>query len=93
MVIRNILPLFLFLFFPFMGVAQNKAVDWKAQVDSLLSPESYPEEMLLKLQNLPNIEVGKGISFEPKNRLYRMTMHPGAGKASPLAFRWVYFLY
>ena len=74
MVIRNILLLFLFLFFPFMGVAQNKAVDWKAQVDSLLSPESYPEEMLLKLKNLPNIEVGKGISFEPKNRLYRMTM-------------------
>lgn len=74
MVVRNILVALLFLACPAWGIAQDKTPDWRVQVDSLLSSHSYSDEMLLKLQNLPNIEVGKGISFEPQNHLYRMTM-------------------
>lgn len=34
-----------------------------------------PDSLLLeRLRNMPNIEVGKGITFEPKNKLYKMTM-------------------
>lgn len=32
------------------------------------------EEVLEKLQNMPNIEVGKGITFRSKNDLYEMTL-------------------
>lgn len=31
-------------------------------------------ELLEKLRNMPNIEVGKGITFQPKNKQYKMTM-------------------
>ena len=31
-------------------------------------------ELLERLRNMPNIEVGKGITFEPQNKLYSMTM-------------------
>lgn len=73
MVIRNMLFV-LFLVCPVCLAAQDKSSAWKSQIDSILLPDSYSEEMLWKLQNLPNIEVGKGISFEPQNHLYRMTM-------------------
>lgn len=32
------------------------------------------EELLTHLENLPNIEVGKGITFRPKNNMYEMTL-------------------
>lgn len=54
--------------------SQTSSHDWKSKVDSLLTYEDHSDEVLQKLQNLPNIEVGKGISFEPSNHLYRMTM-------------------
>ncbi len=55
--------------------AQGHSTHWKEQLDSLLSNEDSADEMLLQqLQNLPNIEVGKGVSFEPKNHLYKMTL-------------------
>ena len=33
-----------------------------------------PEELLEHIENLPNIEVGKGITFRPKNDSYEMTI-------------------
>ena len=32
------------------------------------------EEILQTIQNLPNIEIGKGITFRPKNESYEMTL-------------------
>ena len=34
----------------------------------------HTEELLEQLENLPNIEVGKGITFRPKNNSYEMTI-------------------
>ena len=34
----------------------------------------HTEELLEQLENLPNIEVGKGITFRPKNDSYEMTI-------------------
>ena len=47
---------------------------WLATLDSLASPSEPSEELVERLRNMPNIEVGKGISFEPKDKKYRMTM-------------------
>ena len=41
-----------------------------AQEDSV----RLSKELVRKMQNMPNIEVGKGITFEPKNKLYKMTL-------------------
>lgn len=41
--------------------------------DSTESPLQDPE-VLERLRNMPNIEVGKGITFQPQNKLYKMTM-------------------
>lgn len=32
------------------------------------------EEVLNQLRNMPNIEVGKGVTFQPKNKWYKLTM-------------------
>ena len=34
----------------------------------------YTQELLEQLENLPNIEVGKGVTFRPKNNSYEMTL-------------------
>jgi len=45
---------------------------------SLLTDSIYivaeDEEMLNRLRNMPNIEVGRGISFQPKEKWFQMTM-------------------
>ncbi len=41
--------------------------------DSIFRPDST-EELLARLRNMPNIEVGKGITFRPKNDRFEVTM-------------------
>lgn len=43
--------------------------------DSLTILLSDPDEDLVeKIRNMPNIEVGKGITFQPKNKIFKVTM-------------------
>lgn len=42
--------------------------------DSTEENALYDPELLERLRNMPNIEVGKGITFQPKNELYKLTM-------------------
>lgn len=42
--------------------------------DSLERAINEDHELLERMRNMPNIEVGKGITFEPQNKLYKMTM-------------------
>ena len=45
------------------------------QEETTFEPSAANEaELLEKLRNMPNIEVGKGITFQPKNKQYKMTM-------------------
>ena len=57
--------------------AQNKILDSVAHLLEA-SPSSGHQtqdpELLEQIRNMPNIEVGKGITFQPKNKLYKMTM-------------------
>ena len=53
----------------------------KEKIKAFFSPDSTEEAIILedpelmeRLRNMPNIEVGKGITFEPQNKLYKMTM-------------------
>ena len=47
---------------------------WREKLDSLAAPLDDSDELVERLRNMPNIEVGKGISFEPQDKKYRMTM-------------------
>ena len=47
---------------------------WREKLDSLAAPLDGSDELVERLRNMPNIEVGKGISFEPQDKKYRMTM-------------------
>ena len=43
--------------------------------DSTLEYEAIQDpELLERLRNMPNIEVGKGLTFQPQNNLYKMTI-------------------
>ena len=72
---RILLSIFLISFFPACLLAQDtggekpkKDLDWlQAYIADSLDNR---EELLTHLENLPNIEVGKGITFRPKNNLY-----------------------
>ena len=47
----------------------------ESSVENVLSDSiDNRQEILEQLENLPNIEVGKGITFRPKNDSYEMTM-------------------
>lgn len=73
---RILLAAFFFLSIPVFTYAQEKGgkkdLDWLQSyiADSL----DNREELLTQLENLPNIEVGKGITFRPKNNMYEMTL-------------------
>ena len=72
---RNIVLVFSLMASSVFAWAQEKpASRLLSRLDSLLTEEEQSEEMLEHLRNMPNIEVGKGISFEPQNKLYKMTM-------------------
>ena len=73
MKLRNILSLFLLIFSISLSAQEKKTSSWSSFIDSLTT-NNESEEMLEHLRNMPNIEVGKGISFEPKNKSYKMTM-------------------
>lgn len=76
---RILLSIFLISFFPACLMAQDtggekpkKDLDWlQAYIADSLDNK---EELLTHLENLPNIEVGKGITFRPKNNMYEMTL-------------------
>ena len=75
MKIRNILIVFSLLVVSLDLQAQEKpAKSFSSFVDSLSKVEEPSEELLNKIRNMPNIEVGKGISFEPADKRYKMTM-------------------
>ena len=42
--------------------------------DSIAENITQDAEVLERLRNMPNIEVGKGVTFQPRNKLYKMTM-------------------
>ena len=45
------------------------------RIEAFLSDSlDHTEELLEQLENLPNIEVGKGVTFRPKNNSYEMTI-------------------
>lgn len=45
------------------------------RIEAFLSDSlDHTEELLEQLENLPNIEVGKGVTFRPKNDSYEMTI-------------------
>lgn len=41
---------------------------------TILLSDPQNEDVVEKIRNMPNIEVGKGITFMPKNELFKMTM-------------------
>ncbi len=45
----------------------------KSKTSNFLNPD-YPEELNEMLMHMPNIEVGKGISFQSKNKSFKLTM-------------------
>lgn len=72
---RNIFVIILFFFCAVCLTAQDKpSRSFSEIVDSLTTVEEPVGEVLEKFRNMPNIAVGKGISFEPANKLYKMTM-------------------
>ncbi len=45
----------------------------QSKISNFLSP-NYQEELNEILMHMPNIEVGRGISFQPKNKSFKLTM-------------------
>lgn len=76
MKISFFLNVILFLFIPLYGMTQKSFI----QKISLLMTDSTEEktlsdpELLERLRNMPNIEVRKGITFQPNNDLYKLTI-------------------
>lgn len=73
--VRNIL----FMIFLVCGstnlYAQSNALKSFMEADSIHDENLLQDpELLARLRNMPNIEVGKGITFQPQNKLYKMTM-------------------
>ena len=63
------------------GLAHVAAQDSLSKKLALLLNDSTEEaaalqdpELLERLRNMPNIEVGRGLTFEPQNKLYKMTI-------------------
>ena len=61
-----------------LGVYAQEKTDRSSKLDRIetfiADSIDNTEEILQTLQNLPNIEVGKGITFRPKNKSYEMTL-------------------
>ncbi|MGM9760787.1 MAG: porin [Parabacteroides sp.] len=55
--------------------AQNRLSDYLSS-DTTAEAGTWQQdpELLERLRNMPNIEVGKGVTFQPQNKLYKMTM-------------------
>lgn len=64
---------FIGLFFCGIVLGQKRAVDF-LQDDSLIHRVNGDEELARVIRNLPNVTVGKGISFMPKDSLFKVTM-------------------
>lgn len=64
------------LFFIGTIVQVNAVEPARSRLDSLITSLSGDddEELTEILRNMPNIEVGRGISFKPKNESYKLTM-------------------
>ncbi|MFQ7039461.1 MAG: porin [Barnesiella sp.] len=64
------------LFFIGTIVQMNAVEPARSRLDSLITSLSGDddEELTEILRNMPNIEVGRGISFKPKNESYKLTM-------------------
>ena len=72
---RNILFAFSLVATTLSLQAQEKpAKSFSSFIDSLAKVDEPSEDILNKIRNMPNIEVGKGISFEPADKRYKMTM-------------------
>ena len=56
-------------------VAAAAASAQTSRIEAFLSDSlDHTEELLEQLENLPNIEVGQGVTFRPKNNSYEMTI-------------------
>ena len=56
-------------------VAAAAASAQSSRIEAFLSDSlDHTEELLEQLENLPNIEVGQGVTFRPKNNSYEMTI-------------------
>ena len=54
--------------------AQNRLTEVFVPDTAVETSGVQDPQLLERLRNMPNIEVGKGITFEPQNKLYKMTM-------------------
>ena len=54
--------------------AQNRLTEVFVPDTAVEASGLQDPQLLERLRNMPNIEVGKGITFEPQNKLYKMTM-------------------
>ena len=58
-----------------LAVAATASAQTSGRMEAFLSDSlDHTEELLEQLENLPNIEVGKGVTFRPKNDSYEMTI-------------------
>lgn len=71
MKISFFLNVILFLFIPLYGMTQKISL---LMTDSTEEKTLSDPELLERLRNMPNIEVGKGITFQPNNDLYKLTI-------------------
>lgn len=62
----------LLLFYLICSINATASVNYDN--DSLLIDPKEKESLVDKIRNMPNIEVGKGITFQPKNESYKITM-------------------
>ena len=58
-----------------LAAAATASAQTSGRMEAFLSDSlDHTEELLEQLENLPNIEVGKGVTFRPKNDSYEMTI-------------------
>lgn len=75
--IALLLPLVLFLATPVMAQKERSLLpqtEFPLRTDSLASGPESDTELLERLRNMPNLEVGKGITFRPRNDRFELTM-------------------
>lgn len=69
--LKNIFfTLLTFFLIPLVGIAQNGEIS-STEAQRL---QQETEELAAQIRNMPNVEVGKGVTFIPKDSLYKMTM-------------------
>ncbi|MDD6210218.1 MAG: porin [Bacteroidales bacterium] len=57
-----------------LSAQKSTAVRNLLKEDSLIRSGNMDEDLAAKIRNMPNITVGKGISFMPKDSLFKVTM-------------------